>query len=109
MTLKRSLVRLRDKFGNISDPPSYRTGGHMRGKIACSADRLSLLEASMISSVVEPNAFQIGRQYHAEHRVRIADASDTQLTSAVMGNSGLYEQTIRLHEGFLEARCSCTL
>lgn len=81
----------------------------MRGKIACSADRLSLLDASMISSVVEPTAFQIGRQYHAEHRVRITDASDTQVTSAVMGNSGLYEQTIRLHEGFLEARCSCTL
>jgi hypothetical protein len=81
----------------------------MKGKIACSADRLSLLEASMISSVVEPNAFQIGRQYHAEHRVRIADASDTQVTSAVMGNSGLYEQTIRLHDGYLEARCSCTL
>ncbi len=63
----------------------------------------------MISSVVEPNAFQIGKQYHAEHRVRIMDASDTQLTSAVMGNSGLYEQTIRLHEGHLEAKCSCTL
>jgi hypothetical protein len=81
----------------------------MKGKIACSADRLSLLEATMINSVVEPNAFQIGRQYQAEHRVRIADASDTQVTSAVMGNSGLYEQTIRLHDGFLEARCSCTL
>lgn len=81
----------------------------MKGKIACSADRLSLLEASMISSVVEPNAFQLGKQYHAERRVQIVDASETEVTSAVMGNSGLYEQTIRLSHGHLEAKCSCTL
>jgi hypothetical protein len=30
----------------------------MKGRIACSADRLSLLEASMISSVVEPTRFK---------------------------------------------------
>ena len=81
----------------------------MRGKIACSADRLSLLEAAMISSVVEPNAFQIGKQYQSERRVQMTDASDTELTSSVMGNSGLYEQTIRLLDGHLEAKCSCTL
>ncbi|MBX3337239.1 MAG: hypothetical protein KF848_06570 [Nitrospira sp.] len=81
----------------------------MRGKIACSADRLGLLEAAMISSVVEPKAFQIGKQYQAERRVQLTDASDTELTSSVMGNSGLYEQTIRLANGNLEAKCSCTL
>lgn len=81
----------------------------MKGKIACSADRLSLLEATMISSVVEPNAFQLGKQYHAERRVQMMDASDTALTSSVMGNSGLYEQSIRLNQGYLEAKCSCTL
>ncbi|MEK6803942.1 MAG: hypothetical protein AABZ34_14930 [Nitrospirota bacterium] len=63
----------------------------------------------MISSVVEPNAFQIGKQYQAERRVQMTDASDTEVTSSVMGNSGLYEQTIRLIDGHLEARCSCTL
>ena len=81
----------------------------MKGKIACSADRLSLLEAAMISSVVEPNAFQLGKQYQAERRVQMVDASETELTSSVMGNSGLYEQSIRLHNGYLEAKCSCTL
>ena len=63
----------------------------------------------MISSVVEPNAFQLGKQYHAERRVQMVDASDTELTSSVMGNSGLYEQSIRLNQGYLEAKCSCTL
>ncbi|MBK7488125.1 MAG: hypothetical protein IPI70_18675, partial [Nitrospira sp.] len=53
----------------------------------------------MISSVVEPNAFQIGKQYQAERRVQMTDASDTEVTSSVMGNSGLYEQTIRLIDG----------
>lgn len=63
----------------------------------------------MISSVVEPNAFQLGKQYQAERRVQMVDASDTELTSSVMGNSGLYEQAIRLTQGYLEAKCSCTL
>ncbi|MCC2641213.1 MAG: protein of unknown function, contains SWIM-type Zinc finger domain [Nitrospira sp.] len=63
----------------------------------------------MISSVVEPNAFQLGKQYHSERRVQMMDASDTEITSSVMGNSGLYEQTIRLSQGHLEAKCSCTL
>jgi hypothetical protein len=81
----------------------------MNGKIACSAERLSLLEPGMIQSVVEPNAFHIGKQYSSENRVRIIDANDVFLTAAVMGNSGLYEQTIQLKDGFLGARCSCTL
>ncbi|MBS0169245.1 MAG: hypothetical protein JSR62_02725 [Nitrospira sp.] len=63
----------------------------------------------MISSVVEPKAFQLGKQYQAERRVQLTDASDTELTASVMGNSGLYEQTIRLANGHLEAKCSCTL
>jgi hypothetical protein len=81
----------------------------MKGRIACSAGRLSLLEAAMISSVVEPNAFQLGKQYQAERRVQMTEASDTELTASVMGNSGLYEQSIRLSQGYLEAKCSCTL
>ena len=105
MALRRSFGRLQ---GRLSDTNHF-TGGTMRGKIACSADSLSLLEAAMISSVVEPNAFQIGKQYQSERRVQLTDASDTELTSSVMGNSGLYEQTIRLSNGHLEARCSCTL
>lgn len=63
----------------------------------------------MIQSVVESNAFNIGKQYSSENRVRITDADDIHLTSAVMGNSGLYEQDIQLRDGFLEARCTCTL
>lgn len=105
MTLRRSLGRLQGRLSNTN----HSTGGTMKGRIACSADRLSLLDASMISSVVEPSAFQIGKQYQAERRVQMTDASDTEVTSSVMGNSGLYEQTIRLIDGHLEARCSCTL
>lgn len=63
----------------------------------------------MIQSVVESNAFHIGKHYSAENRVRITDANDVHLISAVMGNSGLYEQSIQLRDGFLEARCTCTL
>jgi hypothetical protein len=81
----------------------------MKGKIACSAQRLGLLEPDMIQSVVESNAFHIGKQYSSENRVRITDANEVHLTSAVMGNSGLYEQAIHLRDGFLEARCTCTL
>lgn len=81
----------------------------MKGKIACSATRLGLLEPAMVQSVVEANAFQIGKQYSSDNRVRITEANDLHLTSAVMGNSGLYEQTIQLKDGFLDARCTCTL
>ncbi len=105
MALRRSLVNLQQRLYRTHHP----IGGLVKGKIACSADRLSLLEAAMISSVVEPNAFQLGKQYQAERRVQMIDASDTELTSSVMGNSGLYEQSIRLHQGFLEAKCTCTL
>ncbi|HEU4686565.1 MAG TPA: hypothetical protein VFS39_18805 [Nitrospira sp.] len=81
----------------------------MRNKIPCSAERLSLLDPPMIQSVVDRNAFHIGNQYLSENRVRIVEADDSQISSAVIGNSGLYEQTIRLKDGHLVSRCSCSL
>jgi Sec-independent protein translocase protein TatA len=63
----------------------------------------------MIKAVVDRNAFQIGNQYLSENRVRIVEADDAQISSAVIGNSGLYEQTIRLKEGHLISKCSCAL
>lgn len=80
-----------------------------RNKIPCSADRLGLLDPQMIQAVVETSAFQIGKQYLAENRVRIVNADEAQIASAVIGNSGLYEQTIRLKDGHLISKCSCTL
>src|SRR2546425_984057 len=81
----------------------------MRNKIPCSAERLSLLDPQMIQAVVDRNAFHIGNQYLSENRVRIVEADDAQISSAVIGNSGLYEQTIRLKEGHLISKCSCAL
>lgn len=81
----------------------------MRNKIPCSADRLGLLDPQMIQAVAEASAFQIGHQYLTENRVRIVEADDAQISSAVIGNSGLYEQTIRLKDGHLVSKCSCTL
>lgn len=81
----------------------------MRNKIPCSAERLSLLDPPMIQSVVDRGAFQIGNQYLAENRVRIVEADESQISSAVIGNSGLYEQTIRLKDGHLVSKCSCAL
>lgn len=80
-----------------------------RNKIPCSADRLGLLDPPMIQGVVDGGAFHIGKQYLAENRVRIVRADESQITSAVIGNSGLYEQTIRLKDGYLISKCSCTL
>lgn len=81
----------------------------MRNKIPCSAERLCLLDPQMIEAVTEASAFQIGHQYLTENRVRIVEADDVQISSAVIGNSGLYEQTIRLKDGHLISKCSCTL
>ena len=81
----------------------------MRNKIPCSADRLSLLDPPMIQGVVDRNAFHLGNQYLTENRVRIVEADDAQISSAVIGNSGLYEQTIRLKDGHLVSKCSCSL
>ncbi|MBX3319222.1 MAG: hypothetical protein KF890_05020 [Nitrospira sp.] len=81
----------------------------MRNKIPCSAERLGLLDPQMIQAVSEASAFQIAQQYLTENRVRIAEADDAQITAAVIGNAGLYEQTIRLKDGLLLSKCSCTL
>jgi hypothetical protein len=81
----------------------------MRNKIPCSAERLGLLDPQMIQSVADANAFGVGRQYATENRVRIVEADDSQISSAVIGNSGLYEQTIRLKDGHLISKCSCAL
>ncbi len=63
----------------------------------------------MIKAVADRNAFHIGNQYLSENRVRIIEADDAQISSAVIGNSGLYEQTIRLNDGHLISKCSCAL
>ncbi len=63
----------------------------------------------MIKAVADRNAFHIGNQYLSENRVRIIEADDDQISSAVIGNSGLYEQTIRLKDGHLISKCSCAL
>ncbi len=81
----------------------------MRNKIPCSAERLGLLTAEMIQAVSDASAFQIAHQYLTTNRVRIAEADDSQITSAVIGNSGLYEQNIQLKGGHLVSKCSCTL
>lgn len=81
----------------------------MRNKIPCSAERLSLLDPPMIQGVVDRNAFHLGSQYLSENRVRIVEADEAQISSAVIGNSGLYEQTIRLKDGHLVSKCSCSL
>ncbi len=81
----------------------------MRNKIPCSADRLGLLDPPMIQGVSDPSAYQIGHQYLTENRVRIVEADEAQIASAVIGNSGLYEQTIRLKDGHLLCKCTCTL
>ncbi len=81
----------------------------MRNKIPSSAERLSRLDPPMIQVVVDRNAFHIGNQYLSENRVRIVEDDDAQISSSVIGNSGLYEQTIRLKEGHLISKCSCSL
>jgi uncharacterized Zn finger protein len=63
----------------------------------------------MIQAVVDRNAFHLGSQYLSENRVRIVEADEAQISSAVIGNSGLYEQTIRLKDGHLVSKCSCSL
>jgi uncharacterized Zn finger protein len=63
----------------------------------------------MIQAVVDRNAFHLGNQYLSENRVRIVQADEAQISSAVIGNSGLYEQTIRLKDGHLVSKCSCSL
>jgi len=81
----------------------------MRNKIPCSAERLGLLDPQMIQAISEGSAFQIAQKYLTHNRVRIGEADDAQITSTLIGNSGLYEQTIRLKDGHLISKCSCAL
>jgi regulator of replication initiation timing len=81
----------------------------MQKKIPCSAERLGLLDSQMIQAVSDASSFQFAHQYLTANRVRIVEADDSQITSAVVGHSGLYEQTIRLKDGHLVSKCSCTL
>lgn len=81
----------------------------MRNKIPCSAERLGLLDPQMIQAISKGSAFQIAQKYFTESRVRIVEADDARITSTLIGNSGLYEQTIRLKDGHLLATCSCAL
>src|SRR5687768_11928293 len=62
--------------------------GAMRGKISCSAQKLSLLEPSMIESIVETSAYKIANHYLTENRVRIVEADEGQISSVIIGNSG---------------------
>lgn len=81
----------------------------MRNKISCVAQKLIQLDPAMIQSVVEPEAFSIGRQYAIEHRAQILGADDTSLNSSVIGTHGLYAQNLRLKAGTLITKCSCPL
>ena len=63
----------------------------------------------MIQAIVEQKAFQRGHEYFTESRVRLLEADDTDIAATVRGNSGVYEQTIRLREGSLVTACSCSL
>lgn len=63
----------------------------------------------MIQAIVEQKAFQRGHEYFKESRVRLLEADDTDIAATVRGNSGVYEQTIRLREGSLVTACSCSL
>jgi hypothetical protein len=81
----------------------------MRGKIACSATKLSVLDPAMIHSVVDAPAYQVASQYRSDNRVRIVEADERQISSVVIGNSGVYELTIHLKDGFLTTKCTCTL
>jgi hypothetical protein len=81
----------------------------MRNKVSCVAQKLIQLDPAMIQSVVEPEAFSIGRQYAVEHRAQILGADDTSLNSSVIGTHGLYAQNLRLKAGTLLTKCSCPL
>ena len=59
----------------------------MRGKIACSASKLSVLDPAMIHSVVDAPAYQVASQYRSDNRVRIVEADERQISSVVIGNS----------------------
>ena len=80
----------------------------MRNKLPCSAQTLSQIQPDMIQSVVGPQVFQLGKEYHSANCVEIIEADDDQILSEVTGPFGLYEQTIQLKGGHLLTKCSCT-
>lgn len=81
----------------------------MRGKISCSAQRLSLLDPTMVKSIVDGSAFHVANQYRTENRVRITEADERQITAVVIGNSGVYQLSMQLKDGSLTTKCSCPL
>ena len=76
-------------------------------QIPCTAQRLSQLRPEMIQAVVPGSAYADGHQYFSERRVRIFQADEVKITSEVLGARGLVQQTIRLTDGTLMAKCSC--
>ena len=76
-------------------------------QIPCTAQRLSQLRPEMIQAVVPESAYDVGRQYFSERRVRIVQDNEAIIISEVAGTSGLYQQTIRLTDGTLITKCSC--
>lgn len=79
----------------------------MRNRISCSAQKLSQLEPEMVKSVVGGRVYKLGSQYLSENRVRIKDASESQINAEVDGTYGTYDQAIRLKGGTLSTKCSC--
>lgn len=63
----------------------------------------------MIESIVEPKAFQRGHEYYKGRRVRLLEATNRDISATVQGNSGVFEQTVRLRDGNLITACTCTL
>jgi hypothetical protein len=78
-----------------------------RNQIPCTAQRLSQLRPEMVQAVVPGSAYAVGHQYFSERRVRIVQADEAKITSEVTGARGRYQQTIRLTDGTLMAKCSC--
>ena len=54
-------------------------------------------------------SIELATHYMAEYRVWIVEADEVQITSVVIGKSGVNEQTIRLKDGSLGTHCTCPL
>ena len=61
----------------------------------------------MVRSVVGGRVYKLGSQYLSENRVRIKDATNSQINAEVDGTYGTYDQSIRLKGGSLTTKCSC--
>jgi hypothetical protein len=80
----------------------------MRNKLACTAQKLSQIQPEMIQSLVGPQVFQLGKEYHSANCVQVLESHEDQILSEVTGPFGLYEQAIQLKGGHLFTQCSCT-